>query len=191
VIIFGVWFIGWAGTLWLSSTRMIFAAAFDRVLPEWAARVSERRAVPWTALLLIMIPGVIVSYLYSYVTGFSKLTLDASLVIAVTFFGTSIAATILPWWKRELYQKSPIARYAIAGLPLISIAGAITTIFLGFVIYEWLSNSLYGIGTGNTDSIKFLAALYGIAALLYVVARLYRRSQGVDLDAIHAEIPSE
>jgi APA family basic amino acid/polyamine antiporter len=191
VIVFGVWFIGWAGTLWLSSTRMIFAAAFDRVLPEWAARVSERRAVPWTALLLIMVPGVVVSYLYSYVTGFSKLTLDASLVIAVTFFGTSIAATILPWWKRELYQKSPIARYAIGGLPLISIAGAITTIFLAFVIYEWLSNALYGIGTGNTDSIKFLAALYGIAALLYVVARLYRRSQGIDLDAIHAEIPSE
>jgi hypothetical protein len=33
--------------------------------------------------------------------------------------------------------------------------------------------------------------VYGAAALLYVVARLYRRSQGVDLDAIHAEIPAE
>jgi len=121
-----------------------------------------------------MIPGVIVSYLYSFVTGFSKLTLDASLVIAVTFFGTAIAATILPWWKRDLYEKSPIVRYAIAGIPLISVAGAITTIFLGFVLFEWLSN-----------------ALYGIAALVYVVARFYRRSQGVDLDAIHSEIPSE
>jgi APA family basic amino acid/polyamine antiporter len=190
VIIFGVWFLGWAGTLWLSSTRMIFAAAFDRVLPEWAARVSDN-GVPWMALLLIMIPGVIVSYLYSFVTGFSKLTLDASLVIAVTFFGTAIAATILPWWKRDLYQKSPIVRYAIAGLPLISIAGAITTVFLGFVLWEWLSNALYGIGTSNTQSIQFLAALYGIAALVYVVARFYRRSQGVDLDAIHSEIPAE
>jgi len=190
VIVFGVWFLGWAGTLWLSSTRMIFAAAFDRVLPEWAARVSDR-GVPWTALLLIMIPGVIVSYLYSFVTGFSKLTLDASLVIAVTFFGTAIAATILPWWKKDLYQKSPIVRYTIGGLPLISIAGAITTIFLGFVLYEWLSNALYGIGTSNTQSIQFLAALYAIAAIVYVVARLYRRSQGVDLDAIHAEIPAE
>jgi APA family basic amino acid/polyamine antiporter len=191
VLVFGVWFLGWAGTLWLSSTRMIFAAAFDRVLPEWAARVSERRGVPWTALILIMIPGVVLSYLYSFQAGFSKLTLDASLVIAVTFFGTSIAATILPWWKRDLYQKSPIVRYNIGGLPLISIAGAITTVFLGFVLYEWLTNALYGIGTGNTDSIKFLAALYGIAALVYVVARLYRRSQGIDLDAIHAEIPAE
>ncbi len=191
VVIFGVWFLGWAGTLWLSSTRMIFAAAFDRVLPEWAARVSENRGVPWTALLLIMIPGIFVSYLYSYVTGFSKLTLDASLVIAVTFFGTAIAATILPWWKPGLYAKSPIARYKVVGLPAISIAGAITTIFLGWVVYEWLSNSLYGIGVGNTDSIKFLAALYAIAAVLYVVARFYRRSQGIDLDAIHAEIPAE
>ena len=191
VVLFGVWFLGWAGTLWLSSTRMIFAAAFDRVLPEWAARVSERRGVPWTALLLIMIPGVVLSWLYSYQANFFKLTLDASLVIAVTFFGTAIAATILPWWKPDLYEKSPIARYKVAGLPPISIAGAITTIFLGWVVYEWLSNSLYGIGVGNTDSIKFLAALYAIAAIIYVVARFYRRSQGIDLDAIHAEIPAE
>jgi hypothetical protein len=32
---------------------------------------------------------------------------------------------------------------------------------------------------------------YGAVALLYVVARFYRRSQGVDLDAIHAEIPAD
>jgi len=191
VVLFGAWFVGWAGTLWLSSTRMIFAAAFDRVLPEWAARVSERRGVPTMALLLIMIPGVVISYLYSFQAGFSALTLDASLVIAVTFFGTSFAATILPWWKKDLYDKSPIARYKVLSLPLISIAGAITTVFLGWVTYEWLSNALYGIGVGNTDSIKFLAFVYVLAAIVYVAARLVRRAQGIDLDAIHAEIPAE
>ena len=170
VILFGAWFVGWAGTLWLSSTRMIFAAAFDRVLPEAAARVSDR-GVPWIALLLIMVPGVILSWLYAYQAGFSALTLDASLVIAVTFFGTSFAATILPWWKADLYNKSPIARYKVAGVPMISIAGAITTIFLGWVVYEWLSNSLYGIGIGNAQSIKFLGIVYGLAALVWVVAR--------------------
>ena len=190
VIIFGVWFLGWAGTLWLSSTRMIFTAAYDRVLPEWAGSVSNR-GMPRYTILLNINPGVIVSALYSFVTGFSKLTLDASLVIAVTFFGTAIAATILPWWKKDIYQKSPIVRYAIAGLPMISIAGAITAIFLGWVIYEWLSNPLYGIGVSNTQSIQFLAAIYVIAAVVYVVARLVRRQQGIDLDAIHAEIPAE
>jgi len=191
VVLFGAWFVGWAGTLWLSSTRMIFAAAFDRVLPEWAARVTERRGVPAMALLLIMIPGVVLSWLYSYQAGFSALTLDASLVIAVTFFGTSFAATILPWWKADLYNKSPIARYKLLGLPLISVAGAITTIFLGWVTYEWLSNALYGIGVGNADSVKFLAVIYGLGAVVYVVARVVRRAQGISLDAIHAEIPAE
>jgi amino acid transporter len=39
-------FFGWVGTLFLSSTRVIFAAAFDRVLPAAAAQVSEKRRVP-------------------------------------------------------------------------------------------------------------------------------------------------
>src|SRR5467141_4242434 len=30
IIVMGLWFFGWAGTLFLSSTRVIFAAAFDR-----------------------------------------------------------------------------------------------------------------------------------------------------------------
>ena len=76
-------------------------------------------------------------------------------------------------------------------MPLISVAGAITTVFLGWTTYEWLSNALYGIGIGNANSIKFLAFVYGLAAVVYVVARLWRRAQGISLDAIHAEIPAE
>ncbi len=191
VVVFGAWFLGWSGTLFLSSTRMIFAAAFDRVLPEAAARVSDERHVPWVALLLIMVPSVVVSAVYAYWTPFATYTLDASLVIAVMFFGTAIAATILPWWKPNLYQNSPIARYSIAGIPLISIGGAVTVVVLGWVIYEWLAVSTYGIGVQTPGSIIYLGVLYGIAIVMYVVAYLYRRSQGVNLDAIHSEIPAE
>jgi len=191
VIVFGAWFLGWSGTLFLSSTRMIFAAAFDRVLPEAAARVSDERHVPWVALLLIMVPSVVVSAVYAYWTPFASYTLDASLVIAVMFFGTAIAATILPWWKPDLYQKSPIARYTVVGIPLISIGGAVTVVVLGWVIYEWLAVSTYGIGVETPGSIIYLGILYGIAIVMYVVAYLYRRNQGVNLDAIHSEIPAE
>ena len=190
LLAFGFWWLGWTGTLFLSSTRMIFAAAFDRVLPEWAARVSDK-GVPWAALALIMIPSVILSWFYAYDPNFYPLTLDATLVIAVTFFGTSIAATILPWWKKELYEASPVARYKVLGLPLIAVAGALSTLFFAWVLFTWITNALYGIGIGNKNSILFLGALYGAAAVLYIVARFWRRAQGVDLDAIHAEIPAE
>jgi APA family basic amino acid/polyamine antiporter len=187
MVLFGAWFLGWSGTLFLSSTRMIFAAAFDRVLPESAARVSERRGVPVVALLFIMIPAVIVSVLYSYSADVRALTLDATLVIAVTFLGSTVAATILPWYKPRIFDNSPVAHLRL----LISGAGLIMSIILAWTIYLWLTDPLYGIGVGNTNSIIFLGILYGLAALVYVGARLYRRSQGVDLDAIHSEIPAE
>ena len=187
VVIFGAWFLGWSGTLFLSSTRMIFAAAFDRILPERAAQVSENRGVPVVALLFIMIPAIIVSVIYAFSADFRALTLDATLVIAVTFLGSTIAATILPWWKPELFDNSPIAGLKV----VISVASLIISLILAYVIYLWLSNPLYGIGVGNANSIIFLGVLYGLAAIVYVAARLYRRSQGVDLDAIHAEIPAE
>ena len=63
VLVFGAWFLGWAGTLFLSSTRVIFAAAFDRVLPEKVADVSEKRHVPVWALVLMLVPAIIVSAL--------------------------------------------------------------------------------------------------------------------------------
>jgi basic amino acid/polyamine antiporter, APA family len=187
VVLFAAWFLGWSGTLFLSSTRMIFAAAFDRILPERAAQVSENRGVPITALLFIMIPAIVVSVLYAFSADFRALTLDATLVIAVTFLGSTIAATILPWWKPQLFDNSPIASLKV----VISVCSLIISVILAYVIYLWLSDPLYGIGVGNANSIIFLGVLYGLAAVVYVAARVYRRSQGVDLDAIHAEIPAE
>ena len=127
VVLFGVWFLGWSGTLFLSSTRMIFAAAFDRVLPDHAAQVSERRAVPVIALLYIMVPAVVVSVIYAYSSDFRALTLDATLVIAVTFLGSAVAATILPWYKPQIFDNSPVAHLKL----VVSGAGLITSIILG------------------------------------------------------------
>jgi basic amino acid/polyamine antiporter, APA family len=194
ILVFGAWFIGWAGTLFLSSTRVIFAAAFDRVLPERVADVSERRHVPMWALALMLIPALIVSAVFAYSLTFRTYLFASTFVIAVTFFGTSIAATILPWRKKQLFQNSPIARYKVAGIPLITITGAITALFLGWNIYKWLwpplsDGNLYGINV--PDSIYFMGGMYVLALVIYVVAKIYRRSQGIDLSAIHREIPVE
>jgi basic amino acid/polyamine antiporter, APA family len=187
ILVMSAWFIGWAGTLFLSSTRVIFAAAFDRILPAWAASVSEKRHVPYAALALMLIPSAIVSAIYAYNLDFRTLTLDATLVIAVTFLGTSIAATILPWRRRTLHENSPIARYKLGGVPLVSIAGGVTTLFLGWLLYQWWRNDVYGIN--NRDSLIFMLILYGLALLIFAVAYIVRRSQGVNFKAIHAEIP--
>ena len=189
ILAFGAWFLGWAGTLFLSSTRVIFAAAFDRILPEKVADVSERKHVPVWALILMLAPALVVSAFYAYTDAFKTWILDATLVIAVTFFGTAIAATVLPWAKKRLYESSPMARYKIAGIPLITVTGFLTAAFLGFNLWHWFTNDLYAVN--NKDSLYFMGGMYLAALVIYIVAKLVRKSQGIDLSAIHKEIPVE
>ncbi|HXF86699.1 MAG TPA: APC family permease [Anaerolineales bacterium] len=194
VALMSLWWFGWSGTVFLSSTRVIFAAAFDRLLPEKVAEVDERTGTPIYALLLMVVPSIIVAYLFSYnIANFRSLTLCSTLVIAVTYLGTTIAAILLPYRKPDLYKASPIAQYNIFGIPLITVAGVIFGGFLLFLLYEWLidPNGLYGIGYKNTSSVIYMLVNYLLAAVIYYGFKSYRKSKGIDLDKVQAEIPVE
>ncbi len=189
-----LWWFGWSGTVFLSSTRVIFAAAFDRLLPEKVAEVDGKTGTPIYALLLMVIPSIVVAFMFSYnIANFQSLTLCSTLVIAVTYLGTTIAAILLPYRKPELYKASPLAKYNIFGIPLITVAGVIFGGFLIFLLYEWLidPNKLYGIGIKNTSSIIYMLANYVLAAGIYFGAKVARKREGIDLDKVHAEIPVE
>ncbi len=189
-----LWWFGWSGTVFLSSTRVIFAAAFDRLLPEKVAEVNERTGTPVNALLLMVVPSVLVAYLFSYnIANFQTLTLCSTLVIAVTYLGTTISAIILPYTKPDLYKSSPIAKYNILGIPLITVAGVIFGGFLVFLLYQWLfdPNALYGIGLTNTSSVYYMLSMYVLAAIIYFGFKSYRKSRGIDMDKVQAEIPVE
>jgi APA family basic amino acid/polyamine antiporter len=194
ILVMGLWFFGWAGTLFLSSTRVIFAAAFDRVLPSWAANISAKRRVPYGALILMIVPSIVISAIYAYKPTFTSVFLDATAVLALTFFATTVAAIILPWRRKDLYDASPIANYKVAGIPAITIVGVITGAFLLFMLWEWSFNSadLYGTTFSSTpNSVYYFVATYAVAVVIYVVARVVRKRQGIDLARIHHEIPVE
>jgi basic amino acid/polyamine antiporter, APA family len=183
-----LWFFGWVGTVFLSSTRVVFATAFDRVLPEVAAKVSSR-GVPYVALGLMLIPSIPISYFYAYNTKFSSWTFDATLVIAITFLGSAISAAILPWRRSDIYNASPIAKYKVAGVPLITAAAALFTAILVFAIVKWFQDKVYGVNLRASE--YYMAVLYGVAIAIYVGSRIYRRRQGMDLKMVYGEIPAE
>jgi amino acid transporter len=194
VVLMSLWWFGWSGTVFLSSTRVIFAAAFDRLLPEKVAEVDERTGTPINALLLMVVPSIVVAYLFAYnIASFQTLTLCSTLVIAVTFLGTTISAIVLPYVKPDLYKSSPIAQYNVFGVPLITVAGVIFGGFLVYLLYEWIidPNSLYGIGIKNTSSVIYMLGNYVLAAAIYFGFKAYRKSKGIDLNKVQAEIPVE
>ena len=189
ILALSLWFFGWVGTLFLSSTRVIFAAAFDRVLPDRAAEVSEKRQVPLYSLILMLLPAAALSAVYAYSSTFRNYTLDATLVIAVTYLFSAIAVVILPWRKPELWASSPASRFKVFGVPIVPAAGWVTIALLVFDLYEWFSNDLYFVN--NRDSLYFMAAMYVLAIVVYIFARIIRRRQGIDLSLINKEIPVE
>src|SRR5690348_4179144 len=189
ILILSLWFFGWVGTLFLSSTRVIFAAAFDRVLPDRAAEVSERRRVPVYSLLLMLLPAVGLAALYAYNTDFHTYTLDATLVIAVTYLFSAIAVVILPLRKPELWFASPASKVKVLGVPIVPVAGVITIALLVYCLIEWLSNDLYFVN--NVSSLVYMGANYALAIVIFVGARIIRIRQGIDLSLINKEIPVE
>jgi amino acid transporter len=194
IALMSLWWFGWCGTVFLSSTRVIFAAAFDRLLPEKVAEVDERTGTPVNALLLMVVPSVFVAYMFSYnIASFQSLTLCSTLVIAVTYLGTTISAILLPYVKPDLYKASPIAQYNVLGIPLITVAGLIFGGFLVFLLYQWIldPNALYGIGIKNTSSVIYMLSMYVLAAVIYFGFKAARKREGIDLDKVHAEIPVE
>jgi len=192
ILVMGLWFFGWAGTLFLSSTRVIFAAAFDRVLPEWAANISAKRRVPYGSLVLMIIPSLIVSAIWAYQPSFQGIFLWATGVIAITFLGTVIAGAIMPWRRKDIFENSPIARFKVAGIPVITITGVVSAIFIVFMLAEWSFNAVYGTSFSlNASSPIYFAVTYLVAIAIYVVARVVRKRQGIDLARIHREIPVE
>ena len=189
ILVLSLWFFAWVGTLFLSSTRVIFAAAFDRVLPDRAAEVSEKRKVPVYSLILMLLPAAGVSAAYAYSSTFHTWTLDATLVIAVTYLFSAIAVVILPWRKPDLWRASPASKIKLFGVQVVPVAGLITIGLLVFCLVEWLSNDLYFVN--NKGSLIYMGAMYVLAIAVFVTARIVRNRQGIDLSLVNKEIPVE
>jgi len=163
ILLMSLWWFGWSGTVFLSSTRVIFAASFDRMLPEWVSNVTPRTRTPINALLLMVIPSVIISVLYAYnIFDFQTLALDATLVIAVTFLGSTVAGVILPWRQKELYQGSPVSKYRVPGW----LGWIITILYAVAAVYLIVTSFSYGI-----DVVKGLPEA-GLGATAWVIAIL-------------------
>jgi hypothetical protein len=158
------------------------------VLPAAAAKVT-RAGVPWVALLLMIVPSIFIAYLYAYTNWFVTLTLDATLLCAVTFLVTSLGAMVMPWRMKGLYETTVMAKWKIGPVPVLTLAGAGFSVFLVALLYLWLKDPVYGVN--NNKSLIYMGVLYGSAALIWVVAFFVRRKQGMPLEAVVRQIPED
>ncbi len=162
VLLMSLWWFGWSGTLFLSSTRVIFAASIDRMLPEWVSRIEPRTKTPLNALLLMVVPAMIISVLYAYnIFSMRTLALDATVVIAITFFGSTVAGTVLPWRAKDVFDGSPIAKYKVPSWLawIIMVVFAAAAVYLIYLSFSYALTILGGIGTLNPDGLTWFVVI--------------------------------
>jgi len=183
IFLVGMWWFGWSGTVFLSSTRVIFAAALDRMLPEWVTKIEPRTRTPINALLLMVVPSVVISILYAYnIVNFQTIVLDATLVIAVTFLGTTLAGILLPWRQKDIFDGSPIARFIMPSWLswLVTALYVVAAGYLVYLTYDYAGQvfAQWADQTGLTQAIIVLIAalsILNVVMLAYVAIFVGRK----------------
>lgn len=172
------------------TTRTLFAYAFDGILPRRIAAVSSRTAAPTVATVGAVLLYVLMSVWAVYVaTSFVEVFAYAALIQFVSMFLVAVAGTAMPFRRRELFRAS-VSNRRVAGIPLLSIIGAFCICTTIFMVWGYLHYSYFGI-TNKTNLLLWVGGTLVAAIVVYLIARLVRKRQGIDLSLVYAEIPPE
>ena len=184
------WFWIWPTNNMVMSTRVMFAMSYDRMLPGIVARVSRRWGAPVVAITICYVGCLIMGWLYFF-TGFSKLTLDMPLMTSIAFAASTLVGTLFPYLKstKQIYADSPISKYKVAGVPLITVMGALGLVYFAIMFFLYITDDRYG--TNNPLSAAYIFGALIISAVIYFAYRFYRKQQGINTDMTYREIPTE
>jgi hypothetical protein len=98
-----------------------------------------------------------------------SLALDATVVIAITFLGTTIAATIMPWKAKDVFDGSPISKLNVPKWLgwIVMLAYAVAAVFLIYKSFQYASTVIGGIGALSPDATTlFVVILLGVLTLI-------------------------
>jgi basic amino acid/polyamine antiporter, APA family len=173
------------------TTRVLFAQAFDRLLPIGVAKVGDRNHAPNVAIGIVLIIGGAFCFLTSLVNLGNIVALQ-SLFFALILLAGGVAALFLPIRRPELIElpgASDGARRVF--LRKVAWVGGATTVLALFTVYLLIAHSnVYG--KFSWESILTLVIVLGAGPVIYAIARSIRRQRNsLDLSLAMHELPPE
>jgi amino acid transporter len=173
------------------TTRVLFAQAFDRLLPVRVAKVSERNHAPNVAIAIVLIVGAAFCWLTSYVN-LSNIVAQQSLFFALILLAGGVAAAFLPSRRPDLITLSGAsAAERQSFLRKVATVGWVTTILALFTVIEILIHpSVYG--HFSVPSTITLLVVLGAGPVIYLIARAVRRRRdSLDISLAMHELPPD
>jgi amino acid transporter len=181
--------IGIIMTYLLSTSRILFAFSFDRLLPTEITRVS-RRGTPVMAIATIS-ATIVVALAFSIYTDYLSILTNGTLGLALVYVVISALPLVLMYRHRQLYLAGP--RYLsqpVLGVPLLAIVSVISVLFNAAIVVLAIVHPL-GLGPFTWKSAIATIIFFSWGPALYYAARAFYRSRGENLDSVLTEIPAE
>jgi amino acid transporter len=191
--------VGMGLTLWnLSCTfgdfvitvRCLLYWAFDRLLPQRFASVNPRFKTPAFSLVFYAICLSIVLLLELQYHTIEVLT-NMAVMVAVGFLPAQIACAFLASRAKGIWEKGPSwIQRKVAGIPIPTIYGTISSIFETFIILAYLFIFPAFGGPVTPITIGFIVAMLLLCIPWYYYARYYHmKKEGIDIAWAFKEVP--
>ena len=193
----------------LTASRILFAMAFDRVLPGSLANVNERFHSPVNATIITGVfallgcfsesgvasnggswsPGGTVGGLLNGIFGVGVASTDLFDAVFFTLF--ALALVLLPYRRPQIYEASPIKWGGKTGVAFIGVLGVVANLVLDWMILTAPQDS-YNILAPTSDNwfaIGFTVLLGVVGVVMYLYYKYGHKD--VDYSTIFTEIPPE
>jgi basic amino acid/polyamine antiporter, APA family len=184
---FIAWIYFWVPGMLAYAERAILAWSFDRLAPDSVGYVSDRYHTPVVAIMITVIVSITFLALYVYTSFFA--TLIFIMAGAIAWFITTVTGIFFPYRVKNIYEKSPVSRYQVAGIPLMSIANLLASLgLLLMIVLLWNDPLAAG---HDAKSLGTIIGVFGLGIVLYFVMKKLRKRKGIDVGLAFKEIPIE
>jgi amino acid transporter len=170
--------------------RILLAMSFDRVLPTKISEVSEKYHTPVLATLICVVITWIGMFAGLYY-GIVFAILNAVVMYLVVYAVGALVMAFFPWLRPSLYQSTGLSKYKLGPIPIVTVLGLISFVFLGSMLVVSAQNPLIG-GLTAPQPVEVMAAIFILCGVLYFVSRAYHlKKDGFDLKLAFTEVPPE
>lgn len=174
---------------YIGMTRVMVAMSLDRLLPEWVSRVHEKLHTPVNAHIAYFLASIPVILAYNLVPTWVSLTLGVTFACGYVFVVTCLAAALLPYRAKDLYEASPGAQYKLGNMPMVTVISAIGTVVGGVMVLLFMFNDALGLTSQLAYTI--VGGVLLVSLLWYFLAKNSQKSKGINVEYAFKEIPPE
>jgi APA family basic amino acid/polyamine antiporter len=176
--------------VFVGGTRLLVAMSMDRVLPESWGKISRRfRGSPVNAILFLLIGAEVLAVVLWFVPNLENYALSTSFAATIYQSLTCLAAAVFPWRAKEIYEASPISKYKLGNIPLVTLCGVWGFLVGVVLIIFYLVDP--NLGLASTTGLWGMIGVFVFCFIWFWVARATNKSKGIDIDLNFQQIPPE